>query len=90
MHYFHGSSLHEPVLRFGYDDYHRLLESTGQSPELSESTEHSSKPITLNRYSPHELGTKVLAYWVTTWMKNKVLVCYLNLDQILVGLSIST
>jgi hypothetical protein len=26
---FYGWSLHEPVLRFGYDVYHRLLESTG-------------------------------------------------------------
>jgi hypothetical protein len=32
---------------------HRLLESTEQSPKLSESTEHSSKPITPNPYSPH-------------------------------------
>jgi hypothetical protein len=29
---------------------HRLPESTGQSPELTESTEHSSKPITPNLY----------------------------------------
>jgi hypothetical protein len=43
---FHGWSLHEPVLRFGYDDYHRLPESTRHSPELLESTERSSKPIT--------------------------------------------
>jgi hypothetical protein len=28
---FHGWSLHEPVLRFGYNVYHRLLESTGQA-----------------------------------------------------------
>jgi hypothetical protein len=41
LHYFYGWSLHEPVLRFGYDDYHRLRESTRQSLELSESTEHS-------------------------------------------------
>jgi hypothetical protein len=33
---------------------------------------------------------KVLAYRVTTWMKNKELVCYPNLDQILAGLSICT
>jgi hypothetical protein len=39
LYYFLGWSLHEPVLRFGYDVYHRLPESTGQSPELSESTE---------------------------------------------------
>jgi hypothetical protein len=32
---------------------HRLLESTGQSLELSESTEHSSKPVTPNPYSPY-------------------------------------
>jgi hypothetical protein len=42
LHYFHGWSLHEPFLRFGYDDYHRLRKSTGQSLELSKSTEHSS------------------------------------------------
>jgi hypothetical protein len=35
-------------------------------------------------------GNKVLAYQVTTWMKNKVSVCYLNPDKILIGLSIST
>jgi hypothetical protein len=46
-------SLHEPVLRFGYDVYHRLPESTGQSPELSESTERSSKPVTPNPDSSH-------------------------------------
>jgi hypothetical protein len=31
----------------------------------------------------------VLAYRVTTWMKNKVLVYYPNLDQIFAGLSSS-
>jgi hypothetical protein len=31
LYYFHGWSLHEPVLRFGYDVYHRLPESTGQA-----------------------------------------------------------
>jgi hypothetical protein len=49
----HGWSLHEPVLRFGYDDYHRLPESIGQSPELLESTERSSKPVTPNPYSSY-------------------------------------
>jgi hypothetical protein len=43
---FHGWSLHEPVLRFGYDDYYKFLESTGQNPELSESTEYSFIPVT--------------------------------------------
>jgi hypothetical protein len=32
---------------------HRLPESIGQSPELSEYTEHSSIPVTLNLYSPY-------------------------------------
>jgi hypothetical protein len=32
---------------------HMLSESTGQSPELSESTKHSSIPVTPNPYSPH-------------------------------------
>jgi hypothetical protein len=32
---------------------HKLSKSTGQSPELSESTEHSSKSITPNPYSPY-------------------------------------
>jgi hypothetical protein len=50
---FYGSSLHEPVLRFGYDNYHRPLESTGHNSELSKSTKHSSKPITPNPYSPY-------------------------------------
>jgi hypothetical protein len=40
---------------------HRLPKSTEQSPELSESTEHSSKPITPNPYSSYQLGTKVIA-----------------------------
>jgi hypothetical protein len=53
LHYFHGGSLHESILRFGYDDYHMLSESTGQSLELSEITKHSSNPITPNPYSPH-------------------------------------
>jgi hypothetical protein len=43
---------------------HRLPESTEQSPELSESTERCSNP-----YSPHKQGIKVIAYWVTTWIK---------------------
>jgi hypothetical protein len=30
-----------------------LPESTGQSPELSESTERSSKSVTTNPYSSH-------------------------------------
>jgi hypothetical protein len=32
---------------------HRFSESIGQSPELSKSTERSSKPVTPNPYSPH-------------------------------------
>jgi hypothetical protein len=60
LYYFHGWSLHEPVLRFGYDVYHRLPESTEQSPELSESNERSSKPITPNLDSSHEQGTQQL------------------------------
>jgi hypothetical protein len=31
LHYFHGQPLHKQLLRFGYVDYHRLSESTGQS-----------------------------------------------------------
>jgi hypothetical protein len=31
LYYFHGWLLHEPVLRFGYDVYHRLPESTEQA-----------------------------------------------------------
>jgi hypothetical protein len=50
---FHGWSLHEPVLRFGYDDYRVLSESSRHSPKLSKSTERSSKPITPNPYSSH-------------------------------------
>jgi hypothetical protein len=61
--------LHEPVLRIEHDDYHRLLESN----------EYSSIPVTSNPYSPHKKGTKVIAYRV----KNKVLVCYPNPDQIM-------
>jgi hypothetical protein len=53
LHYSHWWSLHKSVLRFGHDDHHRLLESIGQSSELSESTEHSSNPINPNPYSPH-------------------------------------
>jgi hypothetical protein len=52
LHYFHGWPLHKQVHRFGHDDYHRIPESIRQSPELLESTEHSSKPITPNPYSP--------------------------------------
>jgi hypothetical protein len=40
-------------LDLGMMTNHRILESTGQSPELSGSTEHSSKPITPNPYFPH-------------------------------------
>jgi hypothetical protein len=53
LYYFYGWSLHEWVLRFGYDNYHRLLESTRHSPKLSESTERSFRPITPNLYSSH-------------------------------------
>jgi hypothetical protein len=58
LHYFHGWLLHEPVLRFGYDDYHELLESTEQSPEVSESTKYNSIPVTPNPYSPYKHGTR--------------------------------
>jgi hypothetical protein len=74
-------------LDLGMMTNHRLPQSTGQSPELSKSTEHSSKPVTPNLYSPHLQGTKVIAYQVATWMYNKVLVCHPNPDQILAGLS---
>jgi hypothetical protein len=53
LHYFHGWSLLELVIRFGYDDYRMLLDSTGHIPELLESTKHSSKPVTPNPYSPY-------------------------------------
>jgi hypothetical protein len=42
LYYFQGWSLHEPVIRFGYDDYDRLPESTRHSLELSESIKRSS------------------------------------------------
>jgi hypothetical protein len=32
---------------------HMLPESIGQSPKLLEFTEHNSKPVTLNPYSPY-------------------------------------
>jgi hypothetical protein len=38
-------------LDLGMMTTHRLPESTGQSPELLESTECSSKPVTPNPYS---------------------------------------
>jgi hypothetical protein len=60
---FHGWSLHEPVLRFGYDEYHRLPESTGHSPELSKSTERSSKPVTQIPI----LHTNREQQWLTGW-----------------------
>jgi hypothetical protein len=76
-------------LDLGMMTNHKLSESTGQSPKLSESTEHSSRPVIPNPYLPHYQGAKVLGYWVTTWI-NKVLVCYPNPDPILAGLSNST
>jgi hypothetical protein len=48
---------------------HRLPKSTGQRPELSESTEHSSKPITQIPILHTDKETKVIAYQVTTWIK---------------------
>jgi hypothetical protein len=51
--YFLGWSLHEPVLRFGHDVYHRLTGVHRTSPELSESTERCSKPVTPNPDSSH-------------------------------------
>jgi hypothetical protein len=56
-------------LDLGTMSNHRLLESTGQSLELSECTECSSNPVTPNPYSSHLYGIKVIAYWVTTWIK---------------------
>jgi hypothetical protein len=50
---FYGWSLHESVLRFEYDVYHRLPESTGQNLELSKFTECSFKSVTSNLYSSH-------------------------------------
>jgi hypothetical protein len=50
-------SLYEPVLWSGYDDYHRLLESTGHSPKLSKPTERSSKPVTPNPDREQQLLT---------------------------------
>jgi hypothetical protein len=46
----HGRSMNQS-LDLGMITNHMLPESTGQSPELLESTEHSSKPITPNPYS---------------------------------------
>jgi hypothetical protein len=40
-------------LDLGMMTNHRILESIEQSPKLSESTEHSSKPVTANPYSLH-------------------------------------
>jgi hypothetical protein len=77
-------------LDLGMMTNHRLLESTEESPEQSESTEHSSKPITPISYSPYKQGTNVLVYRVTTWIQNKVLVCYSNPDQIHARLNSST
>jgi hypothetical protein len=40
-------------LDLGIMTNHELSESTGQSPELLESTECNSKPVTTNLYSQH-------------------------------------
>jgi hypothetical protein len=57
-------------LDLGMMTNHRLPESTGQSSELSESTEHSSKPVTPNTYSIYYQGTKEITNQVTTWINN--------------------
>jgi hypothetical protein len=57
-------------LDLGLMTNHSLPESIGQSLKLSKSTERSSKPVTLNPYSPYKQGTKVIAYRVTTWINN--------------------
>jgi hypothetical protein len=67
LYYLHWWSLHEPVHRFGYDNYHRPSESTGHRLELSEFTEHSSKPITCH--------TLFLC-------QNQVLIVYMTQDQL--------
>jgi hypothetical protein len=47
-------------LDLGMMTNHRLSDSTDQSPELSESTEYSSKFVTPNPYTSYLQGTKVL------------------------------
>jgi hypothetical protein len=44
LYYFLGWSLNKPVLRFGYDVYHRLPESTGQAPNCRNPPNAVSNP----------------------------------------------
>jgi hypothetical protein len=89
LHYYHGWSLHEPVLKFGYDDYPRLLESTGQAPNYQNppNTVPTSHPKSLFCTLAGKQGTSIPG---DNMDENKVLVCYPNPYQILVGLSSST
>jgi hypothetical protein len=83
LYYFHGWSLHEPIHRFGYDSYHRPLESTGHNPELSESTEHQTcHPKSLFSILTRNQGNNILGGNIDKIM---VLVYYPNLDQIMQG-----
>jgi hypothetical protein len=67
-------------LDLGMMTNHRLSESTGQSPKLSESTKHSSK-----NHHPKSLFSTLIGNQGTSipgdnMDKNKVLVCYPNPD----------
>jgi hypothetical protein len=90
LYYFRGWSLHELVLRFGYDNYHRLLESTGHSPELSDSTEHSSKTCHPKSLFSTLTGNQSNSIPGDNMDKIMVLVYYPNPDHDVAGLSDST
>jgi hypothetical protein len=56
-------------LDLGMMTNHRLLESTGQSPELLESTEHSFEPSPQIPILHTNSEQKVITYRVTTRIK---------------------
>jgi hypothetical protein len=66
-------------LDLGIMTNHRLPESTVHVPELLEFTEHNTKPITPNPYSPHQEGTMLLAYRVTIVDAHKTLISCTNM-----------
>jgi hypothetical protein len=85
-------------LDLGMMTNHRLPESTRQSPELSESTEQS---LELSESTEHNSSLSPKSLFSTLTgnrgtsipgdnMDKKVLLCYPNPDQIIVGLRSST
>jgi hypothetical protein len=80
LHCYHGWSLHEPVHRFGYDDYHGRPKSIGQAPNCwnPSNTVPTHHPKSIFFILTEKQRTSIPS---DNMDENKVLVCYPNPDQ---------